>query len=47
MADAPPWSDEDVLAEVCSYVLTAMRRQGPVHAWIVDDTGFVKKGTQY
>lgn len=44
VADAP-WSDEDVLAEVRSYVLTAMRQQGPVQAWIVDDTGFVKKGT--
>src|SRR5205807_618480 len=44
VADAP-WSDEEVLAEVRSYVLTAMRRQSPVRAWIVDDTGFVKKGT--
>ena len=44
VADAP-WNDEDVLAEVRSYVLTAMRQQGPVQAWIVDDTGFVKKGT--
>ena len=44
VADAP-WSDEDVMAQVRSYVLTAMRQQGPVQAWIVDDTGFVKKGT--
>src|SRR5437773_5300064 len=44
VADAP-WSDEEVLAEVRSYVLTAMRRQSPVRAWIVDDTGLVKKGT--
>jgi SRSO17 transposase len=43
VADAP-WSDEDVLAEVRSYALTAMRQQGPVRAWIVDDTGLVKKG---
>src|SRR4051794_20639339 len=44
VADAP-WSDEAVLAEVRSYALTAMRRRGPVEAWIVDDTGFPKKGT--
>jgi SRSO17 transposase len=44
VADAP-WSDEAVLAEVRSYALTAMRQKGPVQAWIVDDTGFAKKGT--
>jgi SRSO17 transposase len=43
VADAP-WSDEAVLAQVRSYALTAMRQQGPVQAWIVDDTGFPKKG---
>jgi len=40
-----PWSDEALLAEVRSYVLPTMRKQGPVVAWIVDDTGFPKKGT--
>ena len=44
VADAP-WSDEAVLAEVRRYTLTAMRQKGPVQAWIVDDTGFPKKGT--
>src|SRR5437868_9396473 len=44
VADAP-WSDEAVLAQVRSYGLTAMRQKGPVQAWIVDDTGFPKKGT--
>ena len=44
VADAP-WSDEAVLAEVRSYALTAMRQKGPIQAWIVDDTGFPKKGT--
>src|SRR3982750_981407 len=44
VADAP-WSDEAVLAEVRSYALTAMRQKGPVQAWIVDNTGFPKKGT--
>ena len=43
VADAP-WSDEAVLAQVQSYALTAMRQKGPVEAWIVDDTGFPKKG---
>ena len=27
-----------------NYVLPAMQKQGPVVAWIVDDTGFPKKG---
>lgn len=40
-----PWSDEEVLRRVRSYVLPAMKKQGPVVAWVVDDTGFVKKGT--
>jgi SRSO17 transposase len=44
VADAP-WSDEAVLAGVRSYALTAMRQKGPLQAWIVDDTGFPKKGT--
>jgi SRSO17 transposase len=39
-----PWSDEALLAEVRERVLPAMRKQGPVVAWIVDDTGFPKKG---
>src|SRR5271154_2154780 len=43
VADAP-WSDEAVLRQVRSMVLPAMCRQGPVVCWIVDDTGFPKKG---
>ena len=39
-----PWRDETVLDEVRSQVLPAMRKQGAVVAWIVDDTGFPKKG---
>jgi SRSO17 transposase len=39
-----PWSDEALLEQVRDYVLRAMRKQGPVVAWIVDDTGFPKKG---
>jgi len=43
VADAP-WSEEDMLAEVRGQALPAMRKQGPVIAWIVDDTGFPKRG---
>jgi SRSO17 transposase len=39
-----PWSDEAVLESVREHVLGAMKRSGPVVAWIVDDTGFLKKG---
>ena len=39
-----PWSDETVLGAVRQYTLPAMKQTGPVVAWIVDDTGFVKKG---
>jgi SRSO17 transposase len=39
-----PWSDEVLLEQVRSRVLPVMQKQGPVVAWIVDDTGFPKKG---
>jgi SRSO17 transposase len=39
-----PWSDDAVLESVRHFVLPVMKRNGPVVAWIVDDTGFVKKG---
>jgi len=40
-----PWSDEKVLAKVGEMVLPTIERHGPIEAWIVDDTGFPKKGT--
>jgi SRSO17 transposase len=43
VADAP-WSDEAVLDQCLDFVLPAMLRQEPVVAWVVDDTGFPKKG---
>src|SRR6202162_1918912 len=43
VADAP-WSDEEMLGQVRREVLPAMQKQGPVVAWIVDDTGFPKQG---
>src|ERR1700752_418250 len=39
-----PWNDEEMLAQVRREVLPAMEKHGPVAAWIVDDTGFPKKG---
>lgn len=39
-----PWSDERVLARVRDLVLPAIERRGPIEAWIIDDTGFPKKG---
>src|SRR5947209_2409691 len=38
------WSDEKVLAKTCEMVLPAMEGHGPIEAWIIDDTGFPKKG---
>jgi SRSO17 transposase len=38
------WSDERVLAKVRELVLPAIERQGPIEAWIIDDTGFPKQG---
>ena len=40
-----PWSDEAVLSKVFELVLPSLERQGPIEAWIVDDTGIAKKGT--
>jgi SRSO17 transposase len=40
-----PWNDQTLLDHVRLQVLPAMRKHGPVVAWIVDDTGFPKKGS--
>ena len=39
-----PWSNERVLAKVQELILPMIERQGPIEAWIIDDTGFPKKG---
>ena len=39
-----PWSDEALLEQVRKQVVPAMENEGPVVSWIVDDTGFPKKG---
>ena len=38
------WSDEKVLSKVQEMTLPAIERHGPIEAWIIDDTGFPKKG---
>jgi len=38
------WSDEAVLDKVRELVLPAVEARGKIEAWIVDDTGFAKKG---
>jgi SRSO17 transposase len=43
VADAD-WSDAAVLAAVRDFVLPAFASSGGVSAWIVDETGFPKKG---
>ena len=42
-----PWSDEKVLAKVGEMVLPAIESHGPIEAWIIDDTGFPKKGRAF
>ena len=42
VADAP-WSDEEMLRSR-SRIVGAMQQHDPVVAWIVDDTGFPKRG---
>ena len=39
-----PWSDAAMLAKVGELVLPAITRSGPIEVWIIDDTGFPKKG---
>ena len=38
------WSDEAMLEAVRGYVLPQLEQKGPIVAWIVEDTGLVKKG---
>jgi SRSO17 transposase len=39
-----PWSDAAMLDKVRELVLPVVERSGPIEAWIIDDTGFPKKG---
>lgn len=45
VADAP-WDDEAVLDRCLDTVIPALLRRDPVIAWVVDDTGFPKKGRE-
>jgi SRSO17 transposase len=38
------WSDMKVLAKVREMVLPAIEKDGPIEAWIIDDTSFPKQG---
>ena len=38
------WSDDDVLSKVREMVLPEIERNGPIEAWIIDDTSFPKQG---
>ena len=38
------WSDEALMGKVRELVLPAIEALGKIEAWIVDDTGFAKKG---
>src|SRR5215208_4150886 len=39
-----PWSDERVLSRVQELILLLIEQHGAIEAWIIDDTGFPKKG---
>src|ERR1700751_301180 len=39
-----PWSDQAMLRRVRERVLPCITRDEPIQAWIIDDTGFPKKG---
>lgn len=43
VADAD-WSDAALMTRVREWVLPRMSRQEPIEAWILDDTGYPKKG---
>lgn len=39
-----PWSDAAILSRVREHALPSITRDEPLRAWIIDDTGFPKKG---
>jgi len=39
-----PWSDEALMGRVRDWVLPRIEQRGAICAWIIDDTGFPKKG---
>ena len=39
-----PWDETRLLAAMRGYVLPKMEERAPIRAWIIDDTGMLKKG---
>ena len=39
-----PWEDQQLLNRVRNNVLPTMTQESAVQAWVIDDTGFPKKG---
>lgn len=39
-----PWSDEALVGRLRDWVLPRIERHGSIRTWIIDDTGFPKKG---
>src|SRR5437868_14705467 len=39
-----PWSDDVILSKIRAMVQPVIERGGAIEAWIIDDTGFPKKG---
>ncbi len=44
LLNGSPWSDEPVRSFAVNYALKALPKDEPVRFWIIDDTGFIKKG---
>ncbi len=40
-----PWGDRSIRQHAVDYALSALPNDDPVKFWVVDDTGFIKKGT--
>jgi SRSO17 transposase len=45
LADSP-WKDEPIRQYAAHHAVQAMQTQGAIQTWIIDDTGFIKQGTQ-
>jgi SRSO17 transposase len=41
-----PWDDRAVRREAARYALEAIGKREPITTWIIDDTGFLKQGTE-
>jgi SRSO17 transposase len=39
------WSDDAIMERIRAYTIPQIERHGAISAWIVDDTGFPKRGT--